>query len=386
MLPALLPLLQIAGRAVFHIAGVTYLIWALVSLFGCKLYVERRVLLPYLLMVIVFLASVLVAGTGLDGIHSWLDFVLYSCISLIVLASLPHVDGDGRIRLLTLIGIVGIAAIIILYLALPFQMSHPGFIPRTSMRADNLPLLTPFALYLLQYRWRHPWSQWIAAIFLVAVILYVIGSVTRTTLLSLSIALACYAVTVMRLRPRVAAVMAIMIIALAGLALGDKLIHSAQRYHSVTEFLDVASSGRTELWRQALQSPPANIWLGVGLGTLKRQTGNEVLQLQFGDQSGAVKHLHNFILDCWYETGLIGLGTLLLWLGTLGHAAIRRLRTSDEAMRARVAVFLSATAAILVDASLTHSYGSKQFTVYLFLFLVLAATETPRINSSMSRK
>lgn len=385
MLPALLPLLQIAGRAAFHIVGVIYLIWALASLYGCKLYIERRVLLPYLLMMVVFLASVLAAGTGWDGIHSWLDFVLYSCISLIMLASLPFVGDDGRARLLTLIGIVGIVAVIILYLALPLQVSHPGFIPRTSMRADNLPLLTPFALYLLQYQWRHPRRQLIAAIFLVAVVVYVIGSETRATLAALIIALAFYAVAVMRLRLRTAAAMAIVILLLAGAAVGDVLIRGAERFHSVTEFLDVASSGRTQLWRQALQSPPANIWLGVGLGTLKRETGSEVLQLKFGDQSGTVKHLHNFLLDCWYETGFVGAGALLLWLGTLGYAALRRLRTADGAARSRVAVLLSAAAAILVDASLTHSYGSKQFATYLFLFLVLAATDTPRINPNTFR-
>ncbi len=378
MLPALLPLLQIAGRAAFHVTGVVYLLWALVSLSGCRLHVERRIWLPYLLLVVTFLASVLRAGTGLDGIHSWLDFVLYSCVSLIVLISLPCAGDGGRERLLALIGVVGVAAVVVLYLALPLQVSRPGFVPRTSMRADNLPLLTPFALHLLQYRWRHPWRQGIAGLFLLAVVLYVIGSVTRTTLLALIAALAFYAVAVLRLRLRAAAAAAVVIVLLAGAVVGDVLIRGAERHHSITEFLDVASSGRTELWRQALQSPPENIWLGVGLGTLKRQTGNEVLKLQFGDQSGRVKHLHNFVLDCWYETGLIGLGALLLWLGTLGYAAIRRLRTADQSTRMQVAVLLSAAMAILVDASLTHSYGSKQFAAYLFLFLVLAAADAPR--------
>lgn len=79
--------------------------------------------------------------------------------------------------------------------------------------------------------------------------------------------------------------------------------------------LDAFTAGRTALWRQALEHPPKRLWLGVGLGNGRYAT--EILHFELGGVHTQVQHLHNFLMDVWYETGILGAGSLLALIGAV---------------------------------------------------------------------
>ena len=107
--------------------------------------------------------------------------------------------------------------------------------------------------------------------------------------------------------------------------------------------------------------------MGVGLGTVAQNA--TLLRFQLGEDFKQVKHLHNFLLDAWYETGLLGLGALL---GMLGSVLVRLLlvwRDLSVMQRQQAGIWLAAAAALLSAGLLSFSYTSRQFACYLFLCL-----------------
>jgi hypothetical protein len=68
----------------------------------------------------------------------------------------------------------------------------------------------------------------------------------------------------------------------------------------------------------------------------------------------------------------------MLWLGILLHRAIGNWQSNLEERRRQLGVLLSASFAILANALLSYSYTSKQFVIYLSLFLLVAATADTR--------
>jgi len=125
--------------------------------------------------------------------------------------------------------------------------------------------------------------------------------------------------------------------------------------------LDTFSSGRMRLWRGAVEHPPANPWIGVGLRNVENH--REV----FGALT--VQHLHNIFLDVWYDTGLLGLAALLGLLGYLCARALAGLRSGLLGDEARWFATLAAT---LVTLLLNHSYTSIVFApLLLFVCSVL---------------
>ncbi|CAN5878681.1 hypothetical protein BH20PSE1_BH20PSE1_01960 [soil metagenome] len=58
LLPCFLPLAQILGRAVFTLSAIFFLAWALTSVVGEKLEVERSIVVLYAALVVAFLLGV----------------------------------------------------------------------------------------------------------------------------------------------------------------------------------------------------------------------------------------------------------------------------------------------------------------------------------------
>jgi O-antigen ligase len=129
--------------------------------------------------------------------------------------------------------------------------------------------------------------------------------------------------------------------------------------------LNRSSSFRLELWSNAIRHPPENLLLGAGLGN----TPNSLLAVNTAT-SANLRHLHNFVLDTWHETGLLGLTMLMAWLVYLIRATFEAWQHAPVRVRTALGGLLGASAAILTSALLSFSYGSKQFACYLFVLLV----------------
>ena len=79
-------------------------------------------------------------------------------------------------------------------------------------------------------------------------------------------------------------------------------------------------------------------------------------------------HLHNFLFDAWYETGLVGLTALLTFVTVPLVRGWRIARAGGE-QGVWAGLFLASAAALLVAGLLSFSYASRQFALYLPMLL-----------------
>lgn len=84
-----------------------------------------------------------------------------------------------------------------------------------------------------------------------------------------------------------------------------------------------------------------------------------------------VRHLHNFILDAWFETGILGLSAFLAMLGVVLARVLRTWPGLDQEHRRIAAAALAGVVALLTAGLLSFSYTSKQFALYLYLLLAI---------------
>lgn len=368
LLVTVLPLAQVVGRAAFTIVGLIYLVWAAIGLRWGHVRIDRNILILYAILIATFLLSIVFVSNRQSGFEAWINFVLYSSVS-IVIAARAGVEGFDCERFIKCLGFVGIATVILVWVMYGLQYRQEGFMPQRQMREDNLPLLMPFVLYTLvaSHRRKSFWGT--AGVVLGAVFAYIVISRGRAALFGLIVALAVYAVMVLGARLRWTLVAAFLMVTAAVIVSGKGFIRGAHNEKSVIAMIDKASSYRTAIWRQAIESPPENLWLGVGIGN----AGNIPVYRLDNRYVATVRHLHNFILDCWYQTGFIGLLALTAWLGYLFRSAVRGWRDSECFVSGQIGTLLSGSAAIVGAALLSFSFDSKQFACYLFIFLCVAA-------------
>lgn len=377
MAVGLLPLTQVLGRAVFNIAGSLFLAWGLASLLTRAPRLPRSTLLLYGLLITSFAASSLAAENVAAALSRWNTFLLYSLVAFPVAAAIR--TAANLRRLIDAFAVGGVLTVTAVYIALAVQHGDGGFVPEKLMREDNLPLLLPFILCALHQRCRRQHFVPLAFVALVTVAAYIVLSNGRAALLGLIVGLSVYALLALGARWRTVAITVALILAAAVAVRGE---HLYRRHVTVDQdmltTLNRTSSFRLELWTNAIRNPPDNILIGAGMGN----TPKFLLRVNAAT-SANLRHLHNFLLDTWHETGLLGLAALVAWLAHLGRRALLSWRQSSTALRPYLATLLAASAAIISSALFSFSYGSKQFACYLFVFL-LAATAAAEMTTADS--
>ena len=160
-------------------------------------------------------------------------------------------------------------------------------------------------------------------------------------------------------------------VAVTGIIFGQRFFRGVSAIGFDFATVDRFTNGRATIWWQALSSPPENPWLGVGMGNLVSRV--EILRID--DLAGigevTVRHLHNFILDAWYETGILGLSAFLAMLGVVLARVLRTWPGPDQEHRRIAAAALAGVVALLTAGLLSFSYTSKQFALYLYLLLAI---------------
>ncbi|MDG4595190.1 MAG: O-antigen ligase family protein [Candidatus Contendobacter sp.] len=366
LLLAVLPLTQVGGRALFNGVAGLYAVWGLFSLWSRRARLDRTTVLFYLALLGVFLLGIPGAIDPTEALKSWAAFFIHS-LSLPLMQVALRESPAHPDRLLNAMALFGGINLVILVLLLPyygFGWSGQPFDPGSQLREDNLPFLLPLMLIWVWRqgagRWRHGAMIGIAAVTLG----YVALSEGRAALLGLIVGLMVFCWLVLGWRLRWSALLAVLALVAGILANTGPFQKSAL---DPNRPLDAFTSGRTILWRQALQHPPERAWLGVGIGNGFH--AREVLSFEMGGDRIQVKHLHNFLMDAWYETGLLGVGVLVALIGAvfarLGRAW-RRLSTED---RQRAGVLLAAALAIITAGLLSFGYTSRYFACYGFACL-----------------
>jgi len=361
LLPAVLPLTQLGGRALFNsIAGI-YALWGLLSLWNRRQQLDPTTTLLYLTLLGVFLLGIPGSLEPQEAFRSWGGFFMQSTSLLLMQVALRESPAypDRLLDAMALFGGITLAGLILLLPYDVFGWSGRPFDPDNQLQEDNLPFLLPF---MLGWLWRRGHGRWRngAMVTITAITLgYVVLAEGRTALFGLIVGLAIFCWVALGWRLRWSGLLAMLVLVLAVIAnTGPFQKSNLDPDHP----LDAFTTGRTILWRQALQHPPPRPWLGVGIGNGSH--AGEVLRFKIGEGWHEVKHLHNFLLDTWYETGLLGLGVLLTLIGTIfGRLAWiwRRLSAED---RQRAGILLAAALAILAAGLFSFGYTSRYFACY----------------------
>jgi len=108
---------------------------------------------------------------------------------------------------------------------------------------------------------------------------------------------------------------------------------SPNAFHRVTNF-NGGGTGRSDLWSVAWQAGKDHPILGVGLNNFRVVSANYVRKpgtLNFVDLIAEKPHVvHNMYLQMFTETGIVGLGVFLFFLGACLRAAAKAAKRFDE--------------------------------------------------------
>ena len=386
LMPVLLPFSQVGGRGLFNTLVTGYALWGLSSLWERRQHLDRILVWTYYGLLGAFLLSIPNAVDVENALHTWLRYALHSSAALLTYAALCTAPQNTQrlLNAMALFGTLTIGALYLLLLCYLLGVNAETFNPPQQLREDNLPFLLPFLLLWIWKRnkgitWRYLAIAGVSAV----VLYYVVLSEGRAALLGLIIGLAVFAKLILNWRWRWSIGVASLVL-LVGIVLNISPFLKAGL--DVTRPLDAFTAGRTALWRQALQHPPAPACCGIGIGNIGKS--NDILRFQLGGATHQVKHLHNFFLDAWYETGWLGVLALSGFIGLVLLRVLRVWRYLSSEYRQAAGVWLAAMCSLLAAGLFSFSYTSRQLSCYLFVCLgslsYLSASITQRVASDTS--
>ena len=361
LLPALLPLTQLGGRALFNVVAGLYAGWGLLALWGRRDRLDHTTTLLYAALLGIFLLGIPGSVDPQGALRSWGIFLMLSLTLPLMQVALRESPAhpDRLLNVMALFGGITLAGLVLLLPYYGLGWSGRPFNPSDQLKEDSLPFLLPF---MLGWIWRQGDGRWRygAMVGITAVTLgYVVLAEGRAALLGLIAGLAVFCWLVLGWRLRWSGLLAVLVL-VVGIIANTGPFHKSNL--DPNHPLDAFTAGRTILWRQALEHPPERLWLGVGIGN--GSYAREVLSFDLGGNRIQVKHLHNFLMDAWYETGLLGLGVLLALIGAVFGRLARVWRRLSAEDRQRAGILLAAALAIMTAGLLSFGYTSRYFACY----------------------
>lgn len=350
MMPTLVPVAGLLGRALGNVLFFSYLLWALLALRPRDWWLPPALRFIYIALVVLFLFSVWPAQQPGEALHFWFRWLAYMLVLPITLSVLRKRGLDIH-SLENLLAIAtSVALTVFLYRLSAAMWKAEPFTINSMVLAYQFP-------FLIAWLWRGEQASQLRWLFIGLATLGVVGLFLADSSTEVLAALTG-ALVFVAIRSGKGGRLLAGVFLLVPLVLAVELLPKiSQLQHSDwVQLLDTWSSRRTTMWIRALQNPPENAWLGVGMGNG---------QFAWPVSSVGVKGFHNFLFDAWYETGLLGLGALLAFLATLAWSVMRVLRSATVDVRRQSAPWLASVAAILVAASLDHSYASVSFAMLM---------------------
>lgn len=401
LMPAFFPITISLGKAPEHIYLGLYAAWGCFALcqrgdygvLSCPLppgggglgrgvseHLQKKWLYVFLGVMIAFGLSALAAQNASLVFQKWLSVSSHMIVFIFVLVVVGSCDRtDEKMRqLLFYTGAGGIVGLLGLYIKLLLSVKKPDFVPNNDMVEDYLPFLMPFMLFFIGNLPLKQVVKWmLSGILLGMVGFYVYYSDGRAALLGLCLSLLIYGTLVLRWRLYQIFLIVGVVLAVVIAINPERFTRSSLGEHTLINKIGAFTSGRSDIWLNGLHHRPTSLLTGIGMGHLKHTPG-----LAASVRTGEIRDFHNFILNVGYETGLLGLTALLVFIFWPIVYALRRWRQLDQNTQKRLGVLLSASVAILAAGLLTPSHRSIPFTLYLPLFLagmiVCARRETAK--------
>lgn len=363
-----LPITQLVGRAAYNSFLTFSFVFLIYFLVKTKIDVDSRTKIFFVLIVFSIFLSVWIGDETWRSFRKFLKYSVGISFFWLFFYGIKEkiLRADSVFGYLTFVlGVV--CTIFMIRGAWENGLSTP-FLSR-GLFESNIPFLTVCSFFYLLYSF-NPRYRGVALLGCFSIVFFLLlVSGGRSSLVAFLAGGIVFALTVFRVNWRaLAAVFGILCVGLF-LALGPAFFRVDENAGGSSRHIDNISNGRTNLWENAIHDPPDSLLRGVGIGNLRYQ--DKVLDIVWGDKVVRVKHLHNFILDMWYETGFLGVGALLLFLVWV------LVKSWPDAIgipyaKEQMALF-SAIVCLLVGGSLSFSYSSPQMTVYLFSLLGLMA-------------
>ncbi len=364
--PAFVVLFFQAGRGLGNTGYVLYWITAFVLLIR-----QRNFDFPVtasMLFVVLLAWGTLSAALSVDprsAYGTWAQYALLGSGYFITWRLVRQIPHFSMLRALKMIGIVGLFSFVLYAVHYLVLLESPDFRPESQIQGLVPAYLSPFTLYLLLQVFPGRRGMYLGLAYLTGLSLLLVFSNSLTEVLTLATALVVMAFFVIPNKR-------LLMLSLGGVALffialillfdpaGTVLSQTRGQDGSWFSLLNTLSSYRTQIWYQALTIPPPNPWLGVGPGNVGLYPPVVISETQI------VRHLHNLLLDCWYEIGLIGFVVYLSFYG----AQVRAMRLGAKNLHPHQrGVVYAAVAGILVASMLEQSHRSHHVALFVpFLF------------------
>lgn len=313
--PVFIALLYQVGRGLGNTSYVLYWFTAVVMLARTRNFAFPPATL--ILYVALLAWGTLSAALSInpDGAYGkWGQYALLGSsyfITWALVRAIPEFSLERAIRMIGVAGLIGFVYYAARFLVLSMS---PDFHPELQVHGLVPAYLAPFAFYFICQTIKGKTGMALSLAYLASLLLLLVFSNSLTEVVTLAGALA---VLVFFIVPN----KRLLVLALGGTALlfialilafdpaGHVLSQAEHTHEDWFTFLNQLSSFRTQLWYRAITIPPPNQWLGVGPGNVGLYPPVMITETY------KVGHLHNLLLDCWYELGVVGLALYMMFYG-----------------------------------------------------------------------
>ena len=375
--PVFITLLYQVGRGLGNTSYVLYWLAAVILLVRARTFEVPRVTLTlYLALVAWGTLSAALSINPAGAYGKWAQYAFMGTSYFITWAlgrSIPDFSLERAIRIVGIAGLAGFA-----YYGGQFLILSrlPDFHPEAQVHGLVPAYLAPFALYFIWHTFKGKRGAILGLSYLASLILLLIFSDSLTEVVSLAAALAVLILFVVPNKRMLLAVLGGTLLVFAVLILffdpaGHVLNQAEHTHEDWFTLLNQLSSYRTQLWYQALTMPPPNQWLGVGPSNVALYPPVVIIGV------AKVAHLHNLLLDCWYELGVVGLTAYVLFYASQIQAVKAAAATLSAQQRG---VMYAAIAGVFVATMLEQSYRSIHaalFVPFVFALYGLESTRSP---------
>ena len=366
--PVFVDLLYQVGRGLGNTSYVLYWVTAVVVLARTRNLAFPPVALALYLALLAWGTLSAALSINPDGAYGkWAQYALLGTsyfITWALVRTIPEFSLERAIRMIGIAGLLGFA-----YYAAQFLIlsRSPDFHPEYQVHGLVPAYLAPFALYFLWQTFKGQPRVVLSLVYLVSLTLLLVFSNSLTEVVTLAGALAVLVFFVVPNKRLLMLALGGTVIVFIGLILafdpaGHVVSQAEHTHEDWFTFLNQLSSFRTQLWYQAITIPPPNQWLGVGPSNVGLYPPVVITPTY------KVGHLHNLLLDCWYELGVVGLTLYVMFYG----AQIRPIKADAAKLFSRqYGVMYAAVAGIFVATMLEQSYRSIHAALFVpFLFAV----------------
>lgn len=368
--PAWVVLLYQVGRGAGNTAYAVYWLTAGILLLRRRDFVyPTRTAWVFIALLLWGAASAALSIDVQDALKKWGQYAMLGSCFFITgwwVQRLPDFNLDAALKRIGIVGLLAFAFYAGRFLIL---LAQPDFHPEAQVHGLVPAYLAPFALYFLRQRFPGMRGALALAAYLSSLLLLLVFSNSLTELLAFVAALVVIVVFQIRnKRLLLVALLGIFAMLVALVLLFDQtggILARAQHDGSGgVALLDRLSSYRTAIWRKALALPPPNIWLGVGPGNVGHYPPVIIDALD----GAKVGHLHNLLLDGWYEIGVVGLALYGLFYAAQLKPVWRHASSLTLPQRA---LLWASIAAIAAASMIEQSYRSYHMAMFVPFLLAL---------------